>query len=625
MFQYSTKERIFMGKVEKIILFRIVLTGFLLLTSIFTDIFKAIEMPMYIIIFLIIAYDIIWNAVLNIKKGQFLDENFLMSFAAIAAFILGQYDEAIEVMLFYQLGELFQDIAVNKSRKSISSMMNMVPEFANIERDGQIIQSDPDDVEIDDIIVIRPGEKIPVDGVIVEGFSSINTAAITGENKPKDVEVGDEVISGCINNNKLIKIRAVKIFEDSTVSKILELVENAADKKAKSEKFVTKFARYYTPTVVGLALLLALIPPILTDYNFAMWINRALVFLVSSCPCALVISIPLGFFGGIGGASRNGILIKGGNYLETLSKVGYVVFDKTGTLTKGNFKVVDIRVNKYSKDELLEYTSLAEAFSTHPIALSIKEEYAKEIDIKRVKDVQEIAGIGISAVVDDKKVYVGNEKMLAKFKIKNEISTTGTVINTIIDGVYAGSVIISDEVKKESKEAIELLKKDYNIKTIMLTGDNLAVAKEVGDELGIDDIRADLLPDEKAEIVQEIIKSKDVNKKVAFVGDGINDAPVLSIADIGIAMGAMGSDAAIEAADIVLMDDNPRKVMSAIKVAKKTMNVVMQNIVFAIGIKILVMVLGAFGIANIQAGIFADMGVTVIAILNSSRTLMVKE
>lgn len=423
----------------------------------------------------------------------------------------------------------------------------------------------------------------------------------------------------------LIKIRAVKIFEDSTVSKILELVENAADKKAKSEKFVTKFARYYTPTVVGLALLLALIPPILTDYNFAMWINRALVFLVSSCPCALVISIPLGFFGGIGGASRNGILIKGGNYLETLSKVGYVVFDKTGTLTKGNFKVVDIRVNKYSKDELLEYTSLAEAFSTHPIALSIKEEYAKEIDIKRVKDVQEIAGIGISAVVDDKKVYVGNEKMLAKFKIKNEISTTGTVINTIIDGVYAGSVIISDEVKKESREAIELLKKDYNIKTIMLTGDNLAVAKEVGDELGIDDIRADLLPDEKAEIVQEIIKSKDINKKVAFVGDGINDAPVLSIADIGIAMGAMGSDAAIEAADIVLMDDNPRKVMSAIKVAKKTMNVVMQNIVFAIGIKILVMVLGAFGIANIQAGIFADMGVSVIAILNASRTLMVKE
>ena len=614
-----------MGKNEKVILFRIVLTGFLLLVAIFTDIFKLFEIPAHILIFLIIAYDIIWKAVLNIKKGQFLDENFLMSFATIAAFILGQYDEAIEVMLFYQVGELFQDIAVNKSRKSISSMMNMVPEFANIEKDGQIVQSDPDDVEIDDIIVIRPGEKIPVDGVIVEGFSSINTAAITGENKPKDVEVGDEVISGCINNNKLIKIRAVKIFEDSTVSKILELVENAADKKAKSEKFVTKFARYYTPTVVGLALLLALIPPILTDYNFAMWINRALVFLVSSCPCALVISIPLGFFGGIGGASRNGILIKGGNYLETLSKVGYVVFDKTGTLTKGNFKVVDIRVNKYSKDELLEYTSLAEAFSTHPIALSIKEEYAKEIDIKRVKDVQEIAGIGISAVVDDKKVYVGNEKMLAKFKIKNEISTTGTVINTIIDGVYAGSVIISDEVKKESREAIELLKKDYNIKTIMLTGDNLAVAKEVGDELGIDDIRADLLPDEKAEIVQEIIKSKDINKKVAFVGDGINDAPVLSIADIGIAMGAMGSDAAIEAADIVLMDDNPRKVMSAIKVAKKTMNVVMQNIVFAIGIKILVMVLGAFGIANIQAGIFADMGVSVIAILNASRTLMVKE
>lgn len=614
-----------MGKVEKIILFRIILTGILLLTVIFTDIFKSIEIIVHLIIFLIIAYDIIWKAVLNIKKGQFLDENFLMSFAAIAAFILGQYDEAIEVMLFYQVGELFQDIAVNKSRKSISSMMNMVPEFANIERDGQIIQSDPDDVEIDDILVIRPGEKIPVDGVIVEGFSSINTSAITGENKPKDVEVGDEVISGCINNNKLIKIRAVKKFEDSTVSKILELVENSADKKAKSEKFVTKFARYYTPTVVGLAALLALIPPILTDLNFTMWINRALVFLVSSCPCALVISIPLGFFGGIGGASRNGILIKGGNYLETLSKVGYVVFDKTGTLTKGNFKVVDLIINEYSKEELLEYTSLSEAFSTHPIAVSIKEEYGKELDTSRVKDIQEIAGIGISAVVDDKKIYVGNEKMLANFNIKNEISATGTVINTVIDGAYAGSVIISDEVKKESKEAIEILKKDYNVKTIMLTGDNFAVAKEVGDELGIDEVRAQLLPDEKAEIVQEIIKSKDVNKKVAFVGDGINDAPVLSIADVGIAMGAMGSDAAIEAADIVLMDDNPKKVVSAIKVAKKTMNVVMQNIIFAIGVKILVMVLGAFGIANIQAGIFADMGVSVIAILNASRTLMVKE
>ncbi|EFM39298.1 cadmium-exporting ATPase [[Eubacterium] yurii subsp. margaretiae ATCC 43715] len=625
MFQYSTKERIIMGKVEKIILFRIILTGILLLTVIFTDIFKSIEIIVHLIIFLIIAYDIIWKAVLNIKKGQFLDENFLMSFAAIAAFILGQYDEAIEVMLFYQVGELFQDIAVNKSRKSISSMMNMVPEFANIEKDGQIIQCDPDDVEIDDILVIRPGEKIPVDGVIVEGFSSINTSAITGENKPKDVEVGDEVISGCINNNKLIKIRAVKKFEDSTVSKILELVENAADKKAKSEKFVTKFARYYTPTVVGLAALLALIPPILTDLNFTMWINRALVFLVSSCPCALVISIPLGFFGGIGGASRNGILIKGGNYLETLSKVGYVVFDKTGTLTKGNFKVVDLIINEYSKEELLEYTSLSEAFSTHPIAVSIKEEYGKELDTSRVKDIQEIAGIGISAVVDDKKVYVGNEKMLAKFNIKNEIITTGTVINTVIDSSYAGSVVISDEVKNESKQAVELLKNNYNVKTIMLTGDNFAVAKEVGDELGIDEVRAQLLPDEKAEIVQEIIKSKDVNKKVAFVGDGINDAPVLSIADVGIAMGAMGSDAAIEAADIVLMDDNPKKVVSAIKVAKKTMNVVMQNIIFAIGVKILVMVLGAFGIANIQAGIFADMGVSVIAILNASRTLMVKE
>ena len=614
-----------MGKVEKIILCRIILTAVLLMLSIFTDIFNLLELPAHIIIFFIISYDIVWNAILNIKKGQFLDENFLMSFAAIAAFILGQYDEAIEVMLFYQVGELFQDIAVNKSRKSISNMMNMVPEFANIEKDGQVIKVDPDDVEIDDILVIRPGEKIPIDGIIVDGFSSINTSAITGENKPKDVGIGDEVISGCINNNKVIRIRAIKNFEDSTVSKILELVENASDKKAKSEKFVTKFARYYTPIVVGLAILLAFIPPLFTGFNFSMWFNRALVFLVSSCPCALVISIPLGFFGGIGGASRNGILIKGGNYLETLSKVGYVVFDKTGTLTKGNFKVVDIILNNCEKEELLEYTSLAEAFSTHPIAVSIREEYGKDVDINRVKDVQEIAGVGISAMVDNKEVFVGNEKVLEKFKIKSEVITTGTVVNVVIDGTYAGSIVISDEVKKESKETIKLLKTNYGIQTIMLTGDNHEVAKEVGENLGIDEVRANLLPNDKAEIVQNLIKTRNINKKVAFVGDGINDAPVLSIADVGIAMGAMGSDAAIEAADIVLMDDNPKKVVSAIKVAKKTMSVVMQNIILAITVKVVVMLLGAIGIANIQAGIFADMGVSVIAILNASRTLIVKE
>ena len=596
-----------MGKVEKIILCRIILTAVLLMLSIFTEIFNMIELQAHIIIFFIISYDIVWNAILNIKKGQFLDENFLMSFAAIAAFILGQYDEAIEVMLFYQVGELFQDIAVNKSRKSISNMMNMVPEFANIEKDGQVIKVDPDDVEIDDILVIRPGEKIPIDGIIVDGFSSINTSAITGENKPKDVGIGDEVISGCINNNKVIRIRATKNFEDSTVSKILELVENASDKKAKSEKFVTKFARYYTPIVVGLAILLAFIPPLFTGFNFSMWINRSLVFLVSSCPCALVISIPLGFFGGIGGASRNGILIKGGNYLETLSKVGYVVFDKTGTLTKGNFKVVDVVLNNYTKDELLEYTSLVEAFSTHPIALSIKQEY------------------GISAIVDNKKILVGNEKVLDKLNIKNKFVTTGTVVNVVIEDIYAGSIIISDEVKKESKEAIELLKTNHRVKTIMLTGDNIEVAKEVGENLGIDEVRANLLPNDKAEIVQDLIKTRNINKKVAFVGDGINDAPVLSIADVGIAMGAMGSDAAIEAADIVLMDDNPKKVVSAIKVAKKTMSVVMQNIILAITVKVVVMLLGAIGIANIQAGIFADMGVSVIAILNASRTLIVKE
>ena len=588
-----------MIKENKLILTRILCTLVFLLFVFFVGLPPNTELIIYLIFLIFIAYDIFIPAALKIKSMSFLDENFLMSFAAIAAFFLGQYEEAIEVMVFYQIGELFQNIAVAKSRKSIADMMNIVPTYANIEKDGQILTIDPDDVQIGDIMLIKTGEKIPIDGIIVDGTSTINTSAITGESIPKDVYVGDEVISGCVNTNKPLKVKATKNFEDSTVSKI----------------------------VVGLAIALAIIPPLFTGFDFQMWIKRALIFLVSSCPCALVISIPLGFFGGIGGASRNGILIKGGNYLETLSQISYIVFDKTGTLTKGNFKVVEINAKNIQKEKLLEYTALAEIYSKHPIAESIKAEYKEELNINRVKDVQEILGKGISAIVDNKKVCVGNEKLLSSMNIEIEKSNiSDTLVYVVIDNIYSGYIAITDEIKEGSVETIDILNKKYNQTTIMLTGDNKNTAKKVANALGIKDVKYELMPNDKANIVEEIIShNKGTSKKVAFVGDGINDAPVLSIADIGIAMGAMGSDAAIESADIVLMDDNPKKIILAKQIADKTMRIIKQNIVFAIGIKVIVMILGALGIASIQHGIFADVGVSIIAILNASRTLMVKE
>ena len=614
-----------MNKKQRQMLIRIIITSVFLILYFAFKIFKDQELIFFTILLILIGYNVLLRAINNISKGQIFDENFLMSIAVIGAFILGEYHEAIEVMLFYQIGEFFQSRAVDKSRQSIKELMDICPEYANIEKDGQIIQVEPDEVEIDDIMIIKTGEKIPIDGVVIEGSSSLNTSAITGESKPKDVNVGDEVISGCINTDRPLKVRATKEFDDSTVAKILELVENSSNKKAKAEKFVTKFARYYTPIVVGMAVLLAIIPPLLSFGSFTMWSKRALVFLVTSCPCALVISIPLGFFGGIGGASKKGVLIKGGNYLEILSKTSTIIFDKTGTLTKGNFKVVAIHPDKIDEDTVLEYSALAEIYSNHPIAQSIKNAYKKELDINRVSNVQEMAGLGILATIDDKQVYVGNEKLMNKMNIYDtHCELNGSIVHIIIDGQYVGHIVISDEIKEESKNTIKILKEKYKQKTIMLTGDNQKSADYVANHLGIDEVYFELLPNEKADKLEEIIKNKKSDSSVIFVGDGINDAPVLSIADVGIAMGAMGSDAAIEAADIVLMDDNPNKIPFAINISKKTMRIIMQNIVLAIGVKVIVMLLGAMGIVGIQMGIFADVGVSIIAILNSSRTLITR-
>lgn len=615
-----------MNKKQKEMLIRIIITSVFLILYFAFKIFEKQELIFFTILLIIIGYNVLLRAINNISKGQIFDENFLMSIAVIGAFILGEYHEAIEVMLFYQVGEFFQSRAVDKSRQSIKELMDICPEYANIEKDGQIVQVEPDEVEIDDIMIIKTGEKIPIDGIVIEGSSSLNTSAITGESKPKDVSVGDEVISGCINTDRPLKVRATKEFDDSTVAKILELVENSSNKKAKAEKFVTKFARYYTPIVVAMAVLLAIVPPLLSFGSFTMWAKRALVFLVTSCPCALVISIPLGFFGGIGGASKKGVLIKGGNYLEALSKTSTIIFDKTGTLTKGNFKVIAIHPDKVDEDTVLEYSALAEIYSNHPIAQSIKNAYKKELDINRVQSVQEMAGLGILATVDGKQVYIGNEKLMNKMNVYNtHCKLNGTIVHIIIDEQYVGHIVISDEIKEESKSTIKLLKEKYKQKTIMLTGDNQKSADYVANQLGIDEVYFELLPNEKADKLEEIIKNKKTDSSIVFVGDGINDAPVLSIADVGIAMGAMGSDAAIEAADIVLMDDNPNKIPFAINISKKTMRIIMQNIVLAIGIKVIVMILGAMGMVGIQMGIFADVGVSIIAILNSSRTLIARD
>lgn len=585
---------------------------------------------LFMIPYLVIGYDILKKAFKGILNKQVFDENFLMAVATVGAILLGDYSEGVAVMLFYQIGELFQSYAVGKSRRNISELMDIRPDYANIEKDGTLEQVDPDEVEIGTIIVVQPGEKVPIDGVIIEGTSTLNTSALTGESLPRDAKAGDEVISGCINMTGLLKIRTTKEFGESTVSKILELVENSSSRKSKSENFISKFAKYYTPAVCYGALALAFIPPIVLlimgkPAMWGDWIYRALTFLVISCPCALVISIPLSFFAGIGGASNQGILVKGSNYLETLAQTKYVVFDKTGTMTQGVFEVSGIHHNKMPDEKLLEYAALAECSSSHPISKSLQKAYGKPIDRNRVTDIEEISGNGVIAKVDGISVAAGNTKLMNRLGIAyQDCHHVGTVVHMAIDGKYAGHILISDIIKPHAKEAIAELKKAGISKTVMLTGDSKRVADQVAEELGIQEVYSELLPADKVSRVEELLNQKSEKDKLAFVGDGINDAPVLSRADIGIAMGALGSDAAIEAADIVLMDDDPLKISKAIKIARKCIRIVYENIYFAIGIKILCLILGALGIANMWVAIFADVGVMILAVLNAIRTLFVK-
>lgn len=593
---------------------------------------RCIEIVAYLIPYLIIGYDILKKAFLGIIHGEVFDENFLMAIATVGAMVLGEYKEASAVMLFYQVGELFQSYAVGKSRKNITALMDIRPDYANIEKDGKLEQVDPDDVQIGTVIVVQPGEKVPIDGKVVEGASSLNTSALTGESVPREVHVGDEIISGCVNLNGLIKIETTKEFGESTVSKILDLVENSSMKKSRSENFITRFAKYYTPAVCIAALALAVIPPLVNmimgnPAAWSKWIIRALTTLVISCPCALVISIPLSFFGGIGGASAKGILVKGSNYLEALSYTKYVVCDKTGTLTKGVFQVTEIHPEGgMSEADLLEKAALVESYSNHPISKSLKEAYGKEIDNNRVTDAKEISGHGVSAVVDGHEVAAGNVKLMKQMNIQAAVPTSvGTEIHVVVDGKYAGYILISDVVKPNAKEAISGLKAAGVEKVVMLTGDAKKVADAVGSELGVDEVRSELLPGDKVDEVEKLIAAKGEKEKLAFVGDGINDAPVLSRADIGIAMGALGSDAAIEAADIVLMDDDPAKIATAMKISKKTLRIVHQNIVFALVIKFACLALGAVGFVNMWWAIFADVGVMILAVLNATRALSFKE
>ena len=585
---------------------------------------------LFMIPYLVIGYDILKKAFKGILNKQVFDENFLMAVATVGAILLGDYSEGVAVMLFYQIGEFFQSYAVGKSRRNISELMDIRPDYANIEKDGTLEQVDPDEVEIGTIIVVQPGEKVPIDGVIIEGISTLNTSALTGESLPRDAKAGDEVISGCINMTGLLKIRTTKEFGESTVSKILELVENSSSRKSKSENFISKFAKYYTPAVCYGALALAFIPPIVLlimgkPAMWGDWIYRALTFLVISCPCALVISIPLSFFAGIGGASNQGILVKGSNYLETLAQTKYVVFDKTGTMTQGVFEVSGIHHNEMPDEKLLEYAALAECSSSHPISKSLQKAYGKPIDRNRVTDIEEISGNGVIAKVDGISVAAGNTKLMNRLGIAyQDCHHVGTVVHMAIDGKYAGHILISDIIKPHAKEAIAELKKAGISKTVMLTGDSKRVADQVAEELGIQEVYSELLPADKVSRVEELLNQKSEKDKLAFVGDGINDAPVLSRADIGIAMGALGSDAAIEAADIVLMDDDPLKISKAIKIARKCIRIVYENIYFAIGIKILCLILGALGIANMWVAIFADVGVMILAVLNAIRTLFVK-
>ncbi|MCM1327144.1 MAG: cadmium-translocating P-type ATPase [Bacteroidales bacterium] len=625
-----------MTKKQKKTLYRIIIAAVLMIILHFVPIEGSLRLILYLIPYIVIGYDILRKAVLGIFHGEVFDENFLMAVATVGAICLGEYTEGVAVMLFYQIGELFQAVAVGKSRQNISALMDIRPDYANIENEqGALEQVDPDDVEIGTIIIVQPGEKVPIDGVVTEGSSTLNTAALTGESIPKDVGVGEDIISGCVNLSGLLKIRTTKEFGESTVSKILDLVENSSMKKSRSENFITKFARYYTPAVCYSALALALFPPIVNlvmqnPANWGTWIIRALTFLVISCPCALVISIPLSFFGGIGGASACGILVKGSSYLEALAETKYVVFDKTGTLTKGVFEVTKIQPVQQpgaslTEKEILRYAAYAESYSGHPISKSLKEAYKEPIDYNRVSDVEEIGGHGVTALVDGMKVAAGNDKLMKQLGVPyTENTGVGTVVHIAVEGSYVGYILISDVEKEQSGEAIVALKASGVRKTVMLTGDSKRVADYMADRLGLDEVHGELLPADKVDKVESLLQEKGAKEKLAFVGDGINDAPVLSRADIGIAMGALGSDAAIEAADIVLMDDNPMKIALAMRISRKCLRIVYENIVFALGIKAACLILGALGIANMWMAIFADVGVMVLAVLNAIRCLRVK-
>lgn len=606
---------------QKKTLIRIIISLVTLVIAAIIPVDGYLRLAVFLVPYLVIGYDILWKAVRNILHGQVFDENFLMAIATVGAFVLGDYLEGSAVMIFYQIGELFQSVAVGKSRKSISSLMDIRPDYANLEKDGEIVESDPEEISIGDIIVVKPGEKIPLDGVIIEGNTSVDTSALTGESVPRSLTEGDDVISGCINLSGVVRVRVTKEFGESTVAKILDLVENSSSKKAKAENFITKFAKYYTPCVVIGAALLAVIPSLITG-NWGEWVNRALIFLVMSCPCALVISVPLSFFGGIGGASRCGILIKGGNYLETLARTEIVVFDKTGTLTKGVFNVTAIHPEIISEERLIELAAYAEAYSTHPISRSIRDAFNAEIDKSRISEVKELSGRGVSAVIDGKQVYAGNDKLMDDIGVSwHPCHHTGTTVHVATDNTYAGHIVISDEVKPDSAEAVTALKNTGVKKTVMLTGDAKAVGESTAKQLGLDEVYTELLPDGKVEMVEKLLEEKSDKGRLVFVGDGINDAPVLSRADIGIAMGAVGSDAAIEAADVVLMDDKPSKIALAIDISRRTLSIVHQNIVFALAVKLAVLVLGALGLANMWAAVFADVGVSVIAIINAMRAL----
>ena len=615
-----------MTKKQKHLLVRIIVAAVLFAAGGLLHLEGWAELGVYLVCYAVIGWDIVWKAITNILHGQVFDENFLMTIATVGALILGEHSEGVAVMLFYQVGEWFQSYAVSKSRRSITSLMDIRPDYANIEKDGKLIQVDPEDVQIGDTIIVKPGERVPLDGKIIKGSSTLDTSALTGESMPREVEAGMEVISGCINQTGILTIQTTKEFGESTVAKILDLVENASDKKGRMENFITRFARYYTPVVVFAALALAVLPPLVTGQAFSIWIYRALTFLVISCPCALVISIPLSFFGGIGGASKIGVLVKGSNYLEALAYTETVVFDKTGTLTKGSFAVTEIQANGMTDEELLELAAYAEDYSNHPISLSIQKAYGKKIDNSRITDVQEIAGHGVQAVIDGMTVLAGNAKLMEREHIPYTASNAiGTVVYVAFDGRYAGCIVIADEIKADAPAAIKTLKAAGIRQTVMLTGDADAVGQDVARRLGLDRAYTELLPADKVDRVEELLAQKSDKGMLAFVGDGINDAPVLARADVGIAMGALGSDAAIEAADVVLMTDEPSKIAAVMQIARKTIRISNENIVFALGVKFLVLILGAVGRANMWAAVFADVGVSVIAILNAIRAMRVKQ